>query len=55
MMNDMLYSETYIARRNAAVHGITWGIDASARRVPGNAGIGRARGSEPGTGGDSLS
>lgn len=52
MMNDMLYSETCIARRNAAAH---HGNDAVARPVPGNTGIGRIRGSETGTGGDSLS
>jgi len=56
MINNMLYSETYIARRTAAFHGNTrYGNGASARPVPGNAGIDRARGSDTGTGGDSLS
>jgi hypothetical protein len=56
MMNDMLYSKTYIARGIAAPHGNAgYGTDACARPQPGNAGIGRSRGSDTGTGGDSLS
>ncbi len=47
----MMYTETYITRRRAAFHG----NDACAWVVPGNTGIGRSRGSDAGTGGDSLS
>jgi len=56
MMNNMLYSKPYIARGIAASHGNAWyGTDAVTRPEPGNTGIGRNRGSDTGTGGDSLS
>lgn len=51
MINNIMYRETYITRRNAAIRG----NHAFVRPTPANTGIGRSRGSDTGTGGDSLS